>query len=178
MNSGISIAAFSLALGLASTSAHAQSGESQSADGQARTIQGYTTGCTTYMFGALVLKVNLYLTAADAVASQTSLIKPQTDVVVDAGPGWTVAKLNEESHVRAICILLASKTPDKPVRIHTNANNVVVWVEAKGVMSESDAYILMSPKDQKRIDSLVKAYIAKDWELEQLRGQNAQPATK
>lgn len=173
MNSGILIAAIALALGFVAPAAHAQS-----AEGQARTIQGYTTGCTTYMFGAPVLKVNLYLTAADAIASKTSVMKPQTDVVMDAGPGWTVAQLNKASSVRLICAALMAQNAEKPVVIHTNAKNVVVSVEAYGHTIQSDAYMLMSEADQNRINSLVTAYIAKDSELAELRNKNAEPATK
>ena len=174
MNSGILIAAVSLVLGLAAPLANAQS-----AEGQARTIQGYATGCSLYIFGGTpVLKLNLYLTAADAIASKTSVIKPQTDVVLDGAAGYTVVKLNKESQVRQICAAVMAQNAEKPVVVHTNAKNVVESVDAYGLTVKSDSYMLMGDADQKRIDSVVKAYIAKDWELEELRTKNAKPAAQ
>lgn len=148
--------------------------------GQVRRIQGYAQGCSTYLAnGTPVVRINLYRTGAEAFASKTSVVRPQTDVVLDYGPGYTVLSLNRESQTLLICVAIKAQNAEKPVLIETNSNNVVVSVQAYGQKLDSDAYALMSPSDQKRIETLTKAYIAEGWKIydleEKLRTLNSKP---
>lgn len=137
--------------------------------GQARTIQGYATGCTSVVHDEIpVLQINLYLTAKDAQASKTSEVKPQTVVVLEYGSGSIVMNLNPESFVRLICGAIEAHDPQKPILVRANAENIVERVGAYGHILQSDSYALMSPVEKKAIDILAAALMATQSKLKEL----------
>lgn len=166
MNSNAFLLAVSLVVGLAVSSAKAE-GDKAPAEAvpQARTIQGYAAGCSLYLFdGVPVLKVNLYETQADAVASKTTPKAPKTDAVLDLGPGLTLLKANPKSAVKLICAAIMAQNAEKPIVVRANAQNVVESVVAYNHDIKSDSFALMPPSAQQAIVELLKALMDKGQE--------------
>ncbi len=158
-----------LVVGFAAASANAQS-----AAGQARTIQAYATGCNLYMFdGMPVLKLNLYATQADAVASRTSPKAPRTDVVLEFGPGLALSQANPASTVKLICAAITAQNAEKTIVVRTNAQNIVEAVQAYGQVIKSDSFALMPANAQQTIAELLQALMQR--ELQNQEQQEARP---
>ncbi len=152
-----------LVVGFASASVNAQS-----ATGQARTIEAYATGCSLYMFdGMPVLKLNLYATQAEAVASKTSPKAPRADVVLEFGPGLALSQANPASTVKLICAAIMAQNAEKAVVVRTNAQNIVEAVQAYGQVIKSDSFALMPANAQKAIAELMQALMQKESQEQQ-----------
>ena len=157
-----------VALGFNSQVALAQSAAPETAP---KVVKGFVAKCGLYIFGGNpVIKVNLYDTADAAQKSASSIIRPMTDVVLDAGPGYQVTNLFKNSKVRAICekIQMAQRN-SLSAEITANADNVLLSIKIADEVLTSDAYVLKSKEEQDLITDLVRAYLAKDQEVADLR---------
>lgn len=178
-------AAFSAALSAVFICTHSAGAFAQTTTPQTarETVQGYPAKCGLYIFdGRPAIKVNLYETAEDAAKSATSLVRPKLDVFLDGGPGYEVAKLYKNSKVRAICEKIQGllKT-GQSVEMSINANGVLesMTVVNAGATEtlKSDAFVLKSQEEKDLITDLIRAYLAKDEELQNAKQANPAPKT-
>jgi hypothetical protein len=130
---------------------------------QVRTIQGYATGCKLYEDDQIpVIKLKLYSTKAEALASLTSPKPARTDVILEFGPGVLISQFNPESYVKLICAAVEAQKAETPIIVRTNSKNVVESVVAYGHDLKSDSFALMPPNAQKVISDLMNALFQRE----------------
>lgn len=132
--------------------------------------EGYAGVCSMFLAGGSpVVNLYLYETAEIAKTSRTSIQKPKEVVVIDAGPGYQIAKLHKNSRVRLICNSLDKLAEPELAKVIVNKEGVLTSITIGDQTVVSDAFVLKSTAEKEMLTDLVRAYIAKDTEIYQMR---------